>query len=427
MSLNAVSLFAGVGGIDLALHQAGIPTVAAVEIDNAARGVLAHRFPQTTLYTDVTKVEPDDLLAAGFVPRDGILTGGFPCQDLSVAGARAGLAGARSGLFWHIVRLAEALQPQWLLLENVPGLLSSNGGRDMGTVIGALVECGYGIAWRVLDAQHFGVPQRRRRVVIVGCLGDNGRASSSVLALAEGGRRDPASRRTPGQDIAHALTARLGASGPDDNAAQSGHLIATYGRNQDSLYSELNVSSTITDPRRHVTPLVAFSKAKRAQTVDDDETWTVARVSPMSNALSVGDTRATTLAVPIGFSHTAGIEPQASSEVFPTVMAGHGRMPAVLAFDEYNQTIGPVHHTLRSAVSAAGSGILGAGVRRLTPTECERLQGFPDGWTAQRLDPKKGVIGQADAPRYKQMGNAVAVPVFEWVARRIVTAHEELK
>lgn len=353
MSINAVSLFAGVGGIDLALHNAGIPTVAAAEIDNAARGVLAHRFPNTTLHTDVTKVEPDDLLTAGFVPRDGILTGGFPCQDLSVAGARAGLAGARSGLFWHIIRLAEALQPRWILLENVPGLLSSNGGRDMGTVIGALVECGYGIAWRVLDAQHFGVPQRRRRVVIVGCLGDDGSTSSSVLAFTESGRRDPAPRRTPGQEVAGTLGGGSGNRGwaPDTDRMT----------------------------------FVPFVKAKRAQTIDDDETWTVARVSPTLNAFDVGDTRATTLA-----AHR---------------QTAFGQPPAILNPAEQP----PLN------------------VRRLTPTECERLQGFPDGWTAQRLDPKKGVIDQADAPRYKQMGNAVAVPVFEWVAKRIVTAHQELK
>ena len=184
--LTAVSLFAGVGGFDLALERNGVKVVAAVEIDKHARGVLERRFPDTTLFEDVTEVTGDQLRAAGFVPERGIITGGFPCQDLSVAGKRAGLEGGRSGLFWHIVRLAKELQPKWLILENVPGLLSSNGGQDMGTVLGALGECGYGFAYRVLDAQYFGVPQRRRRVFIVGCLGDTGGAPAEVLALSEG-------------------------------------------------------------------------------------------------------------------------------------------------------------------------------------------------------------------------------------------------
>ena len=184
-NLTAVSLFAGVGGFDLAMQRNGIKTVATVEIDKNARGVLQRRFPDATHFEDVTKVTGDELRAAGFIPSRGIITGGFPCQDLSVAGKRAGLAGKRSGLYWEIIRLVEELSPAYLVLENVPGLLSSNGGRDMGTVIGALSTRGYGVSWRVLDAQYFGVAQRRRRVFIVGCLGD-GERSSKILALSEG-------------------------------------------------------------------------------------------------------------------------------------------------------------------------------------------------------------------------------------------------
>ena len=183
--LTAISLFAGVGGFDLAMQRNGIKTVATVEIDKNARGVLERRFPDATHFTDVTKVTGDELKAAGFIPERGIITGGFPCQDLSVAGKRAGLAGKRSGLYWEIIRLVDELSPAYLVLENVPGLLSSNGGRDMGTVIGALSTRGYGVSWRVLDAQYFGVAQRRRRVFIVGCLGD-GERSSQILALSEG-------------------------------------------------------------------------------------------------------------------------------------------------------------------------------------------------------------------------------------------------
>ena len=186
--MKAVSLFAGVGGFDLALERAGVTVVASCEIDKHARGVLQQQFPNSTLINDVKDVTGDQLKQLGFDGSDGIIVGGFPCQDLSVAGKRAGLGGARSGLFWEICRILDETKAKWFVLENVPGLLSSQSGADMGAVLGALVERGYGVAYRILDAQHFGVPQRRRRVFIVGCLGDNGRAPAEVLSLIEGMR-----------------------------------------------------------------------------------------------------------------------------------------------------------------------------------------------------------------------------------------------
>lgn len=207
--LTAVSLFAGVGGFDIALTNNGAKVVAAVEIDDAARGVLKHRFPDTALFSDVQEVQGSDLIAAGFVPSRGVIVGGFPCQDLSVAGKRAGLDGARSGLYWEIVRLAEETQAKWLILENVPGLLGSQGGRDMGIVVGALAERGYSVSWRVLDAQYFGVPQRRRRVFIVA-----GRTSAErvgqVLLEQQGSGRDSASIDEEGKDIAGTVTESSG-------------------------------------------------------------------------------------------------------------------------------------------------------------------------------------------------------------------------
>jgi len=182
---TAVSLFAGVGGFDLALERQGVKVVASVEIDKKAQDVLRQHFPDSTIFGDITGVTGEQLRAAGFEPSNGIITGGFPCQDLSVAGKRAGLGGARSGLFWEICRLLDETRAQNFILENVPGLLSSNGGKDMAVVVEALVERGYRIAWRVLDAQHFGVPQRRRRVFIVGCLGDSGRSPEEILAIGQ--------------------------------------------------------------------------------------------------------------------------------------------------------------------------------------------------------------------------------------------------
>ena len=237
--LTAVSLFAGVGGFDEALRRTGAHVAAAVEIDPECRGVLARHFPRTALFDDVRKVTGDQIRAAGFVPERGIMAGGWPCQDLSIAGRRSGLGGARSGLFWEVVRLAAELRPRWLLLENVDDLLSSacpcpgdgtcvgNGrsvrcgklfrdqwqpgvqhnppggacrggcmdvhGGAMGAVVGALEQLGYGLCWRVLDAQYAGVPQRRQRLFFVGCLGD-GAAPVEVLLEPESSEGDFAAR-----------------------------------------------------------------------------------------------------------------------------------------------------------------------------------------------------------------------------------------
>ena len=183
-NLKVVSLFAGVGGFDLALERNGSEIIASVEIDKNARKVLAKQFPKSNILEDVKNVTGEQLCKLGF-NSDGIIVGGFPCQDLSVAGKRRGLAGERSGLFFEVVRILDETKAKWFILENVPGLLSSNGGRDMGIVIGSLAELGYGVAYRVLDAQYFGVPQRRRRVFIVGCLGDDGRTPAKILAINE--------------------------------------------------------------------------------------------------------------------------------------------------------------------------------------------------------------------------------------------------
>ena len=190
--LTVVSLFDGIGGFPEAFRRAGAKTVATVEIDKAAAAISARHFPDATHFDDVTKVTGDDLRAVGFVPDRGIITAGFPCQDLSVAGKRAGLAGSRSGLWWDVVRLLDETRTRWFLGENVPGLLSSNDGRDMGAILGSLAELGYGIAYRILDARHFGVPQRRRRVFIVGHLGEPFTAAAEVLFELESSAGDSA-------------------------------------------------------------------------------------------------------------------------------------------------------------------------------------------------------------------------------------------
>lgn len=193
---TGVSLFAGVGGFDLAMQRNGVKVVASVEIDKACNQVLAKHFPEAKQFTDITETKGSDLIDAGFNPSGGIITGGFPCQDLSVAGKRAGLAGERSGLFWHAARLVEETQSEWFVIENVPGLLSSNSGKDFGIVLRTMAELGYSVGWRILDAQHFGVPQRRRRIFIVGRRA-RGNSPAEVLFKSEGLRRNlEASKQT---------------------------------------------------------------------------------------------------------------------------------------------------------------------------------------------------------------------------------------
>ena len=207
--LTGVSLFAGVGGFELAMQRNGVEVVASVEIDKKCQEVLAHRFPTSKIFDDVTTVKGSDLIGAGFVPSRGIITGGFPCQDLSVAGKRAGLAGARSGLFWEAARLVEETQTEYAILENVPGLLSSNGGADFAVVLGTMADLGYSVAWRVLDAQYFGVPQRRKRVFIA-CRRASSGSAAEILFKSEGLRRNPETSQQEGQDSARTITEGAG-------------------------------------------------------------------------------------------------------------------------------------------------------------------------------------------------------------------------
>ena len=448
MTLTAVSLFAGVGGFDLAMERNGINVVAAVEIDKNARGVLAHRFPSTQLFNDVTEVTGEQLRAAGFVPERGILTGGFPCQDLSVAGRRAGLGGERSGLFWEIMRLADELRPKYLVLENVPGLLSSNTGRDFGTVLGAMAERGYGFAYRILDSQYFGVAQRRRRVFIVGCLGDDGTTPGEILALREGLRGHPAPSREareesapgagqsvafdqahrgdvirPQGDVMRTLDARMGTGG---NIVP---MLLTMREGKDGggkgpLVSE-DVSLTLATGNEQVLiqPTVGALQARDSKgigtTIDDKvviqpyvkvirsgardengnlppEVWAERDVTPTLNAMdNTGESRATVLAFSAGNSSDSyGLG--MSEEMTPPLRAGE------------------------SGTNQVPTMLNGSSVRRLTPVECERLQAFPDSWTKYRLNDKGEVVEQADSARYKQMGNAVTVSVVEWIMGRLV-------
>lgn len=405
--MKAISLFAGVGGFDLALERNGFDVVASVEIDKHARSVLAKQFPKSHLLEDVKNVTGEQLFKYGF-NSDGIIVGGFPCQDLSVAGKRRGLAGERSGLFWEIYRLLDETKAKWFILENVPGLLSSNGGRDLGIILGSLAELGYGVAYRILDAQYFGVPQRRRRIFIVGCLGDDGRTPAQILAITKGRRGYFTQGKKQRKGSATTIARGLGATGI------AGTLAA---RDYKSLAADdlLDNKAIIFDPHR--------SDGVRIQ---GNTTNT------LTSMMGTGGNNMPMVAYPIqdgrelqkkqnGLGYSEEQSPAYTLDTTggqSVAYAMHGAMvgrndnagPKGSGFFGENEP----SYTL-TASSQARHGVAAINnnnsvVRRLTPLECERLQGFPDNWTA----------GQTDGHRYKQMGNAVAVPVVEWIIKRLV-------
>lgn len=375
--LTAASLFSGVGGIDRALELAGIRVTASVEADSDCRGVLARHFPETTLFDDVRTVTGEQLRAAGFVPGRGVLSAGWPCQGNSVAGHGQGMADPRSGLWRHAVRLLAETRPRWFLGENVPGLLSVNDGHDFGRVIADLDELGYGVAWAVLDARFFGVPQRRRRVFIVGCLGD-GAAPVEILLDPEGGERDPSARGEAGPGTPRSAQAGAGEPGGVVSTLQGG------GRRGSRIDAESAAGGQ----------LVVMPVALRGR--DDGSNIECGRP---------GDPAFTLRTPGGGSSH-----------------------PIIAAFSE-NQR-GEVLETPYSRQLTTGGGKpgqdygavrTGTAVRRLTPLERERLQGFPDDWTRWKLKDDR-LVGQPDSARDRQTGNAVAVPCVEWITRRLVAA-----
>lgn len=260
--MQILSLFSGAGGLDLGLEQAGHRVVGMCEIDPKAREVLAHHWPDTPIHDDVTTLN-----GADWHGRVDIVSGGSPCQDLSVAGRRQGLDGSRSGLFWHQCRIADQAAARWVLWENVAGALSSNNGADFAAVLWGLTgtlpdvpdegwrSCGVVVGpkrwavWRLLDARWFGVPQRRRRVFVVAgaggaprpeilfesacCPRDSGpgAASQQEVAGTLGGGTPGVGPRTdtdrmtfvPCRDVT--ATLRASSMNIDDNTAQDGHLI----------------------------------------------------------------------------------------------------------------------------------------------------------------------------------------------------------
>ena len=353
-------------GFDLGFDRAGMRCAWQVEYDAKARAVLARHWPDVERFEDVRNVGRDKL-----GPVD-VICGGFPCQDVSVAGNRAGLAGERSGLWFEFHRILDELSPAWVVIENVPGLLSSNGGRDFATILRGLVKLRYGVTWRVLDSQYFGVAQRRRRVFIVGSLG-NGR-SAEVLFERDGLFGNPPARREQREGVTSDVTPSLTANG-DANSGfrdEKGLVVSTvpardYGDTTYPIVFQQNQRNEVRDLGGVVGALQAQSGMKQ------------------QNYLA--------------YSLTTEQTPKHSTELAATLTkqspTGGGQPQAV--------------------VYSANAERVSFRARRLTPTECCRLQAFPDGHTS----------GQSDTTRYTQLGNAVTVSVAEWIGKRIIQLRKE--
>jgi len=214
--MKYLSVCSGIEAASVAWEPLGWTPLAFSEIEPFPAAVLKHHWPEVPNHGDMTKYEQWNI-PGGTVD---LLVGGTPCQSFSVAGLRKGLDDPRGGLMLTFLKIAQRFQPRWIVWENVPGVLSSNGGRDFGSFLGALGELGYGWAYRVLDAQWFGVAQRRRRVFVVGCLGD-GAAAAKVLFESESVRRDSPPSREKGKGVAANVAPSLTASNDPSRSPQS--------------------------------------------------------------------------------------------------------------------------------------------------------------------------------------------------------------
>jgi DNA (cytosine-5)-methyltransferase 1 len=370
--MKYLSLCSGIEAATVAWHPLGWEAVAYSEIERFPSEVLAHHYPSTPNLGDMTKFKEWSIES-----NVDLLVGGTPCQSFSVAGLRKGLDDPRGNLMLTYLAIADKYKPKWIVWENVPGVLSSNGGKDFGVFLGALGELGYGFAYRILDAQYFGVAQRRRRVFVVGYLGDWRRAAA-VLFERHSLQGHPAPSREKGQAIAPSVTTGPPFSRTGNDRVECEAMVISKcltargagGQNQDPETATL-LPIAIQDVR-------PIEKAQNGRGWNDDGTaYTV-------------DTHA-----------TQGV--------------AHPKVVGALACNTGPNGHDAGNFACNQAVDAGHVLPVNMAVRRLTPVECERLQGFPDSYT----DIKSKNKPTPDGPRYKALGNSMAVPVMAWIGQRI--------
>ena len=356
--MKYLSVCSGIEAATCAWHPLGFEAVAFSEIEPFPCSVLAHHYPGVPNWGDMTRYQewPD--------ANVNVIVGGTPCQSFSVAGLRAGMDDPRGRLTRIFLAIAGRYRPSWVVWENVPGVLSSNGGRDFGAFLGALGELGYGFAYRILDAQYFGVPQRRRRVFVVGYLGDWRRAASVLFECASL-RGDSPPRREAGENAtAKALRCATGGIDREDGHTLIAHAVACH-------------AAKGGDPTTDNYVAIAFN----------------GRMDPVSGDVPGAlDTDPQTQCVALAFTQN-----QAGD-----VLTGN-------RFASMGTNCNASGRNTPKVLSDR------AVVRRLTPRECERLQGFPDDYTLVPYRKKPA----CDSPRYRAIGNSMAVPVMRWIGQRI--------
>ena len=360
--MRYLSVCSGIESATVAWHGLGWQPVGFSEIEPFPSAVLAHHYPTVPNYGDMTKHETWPI-TPGTVD---LLVGGTPCQSFSVAGLRQGLADPRGNLTLVYLAMVARLRPKWVVWENVPGVLSDSTGA-FGAFLGGLGQLGYGWTYRILDAQHFGVPQRRRRVFVVGHSGGAWQRAAAVLFEPESLRGDRPPSRGTGQGVA-GIAVKGAAIGRKPSAGpQYGECLS-----DGSMYT-LNCTEV-----HAVLPPIAHALTSRHDNSED------------------GSGRGTPLvAVAYGF------QPRIARN-------GRGDM-------------GETCDTLSAQAGGTGKGdsapcvATQCGVRRIMPIECERLQGFPDNHT---LVPYRGKPA-CDGPRYKALGNSMAVPCMRWIGERL--------
>jgi DNA (cytosine-5)-methyltransferase 1 len=397
------SVCSGIEAATSAWHSLGWTPQWFSEIEPFPSAVLAHHYPNVPNFGDMTKFKEWKLDASTAID---VLVGGTPCQSFSVAGLRKGLDDPRGNLMLTYLAIARQYRPKWLVWENVPGVLSSSGGEDFASLLRGMGELGYGFAYRVLDAQYFGVAQRRRRVFVVGCLGD-WRAAAAVLFERHSLSGHPAPSRK----------ARKSPPGFFESS------LAQY--RQADVGGTLKASGGVLSGGSET-----FIKTQWPAEIAPTLNAKYGEKMGLENQHIDGGAGMFTLQ-PIALAeNTIGRQPENGGNGDGFTVGGPMYTLNATGVHGVATNVGVVHGTQDPCVSDiafaqgrnnGGENVLFSpmAVRRLTPIECERLQGFPDEYTNIPWRKKEESL---DGPRYKALGNSMAVPVMHWIGKRISDA-----
>ena len=436
------SVCSGIEAATCAWHSLGWRAAWFSEVDAFPSAVLAHHYPTVPNHGDMTKLIEGGHAESGSID---LLVGGTPCQSFSVAGLRKGLDDPRGNLALVFLAIADRARPRWVVWENVPGVLSVDGGRAFGAFLGGLAELGYGFAYRVLDAQYYGVAQRRRRVFVVGYLGDWRRAAAVLFERASL-QGNPPPRREPGQRASPTLAARTrGGGGLGTDHDLDGGLIGVdfsyalnaggqrrWDPNGETLLPILAAGASgangagigkAGDPSftLDTTGHQGVAHSLRGDGFDASEDGT-GRGTPLvavfdPNQVTCPDNRSS-IVPEVSHSLLASAQPPIAFDARQSDVVTYGDKAGPLDTDGHSQAIAGTlqANSGRADAAAAGHYIpFQQSVRRLTPRECERLQGFHDDYTLTVYRGKPA----ADGPRYKALGNSMCVKVMRWIGERI--------